>query len=136
MASHPAIDHTKFLTFTGLGQQLLPVVAVGGAGAIDGQAGYFPRAAVRLYELAAKPRPSDEEIAERRTLQYKYSAMEEVVVQFGTVGIKEAISRLRGFGEGDGVRAPLCAGFPDGDKEWEKWKGEVEALEEVEKSAQ
>lgn len=134
IAANPATDHTHFHTFTGLGQQLLPVVAVGGAGAIDGSAAFFPKSVVRLYELSAKGQPTDEEIKERRLLQFRVSSVEELVVKYGTVGIKEAISRLRGFGEVDGTRLPLFGGIPGGDAEWANWKGVIDALEEVEKS--
>ncbi|KAI0018750.1 aldolase [Xylariomycetidae sp. FL0641] len=122
----------SFAVFTGLGQQLLPVVAVGAAGAIDGCAGFFPRTVVRLYTLARDPRPGDAELQERRRLQYRVAAVEELVARFGTVGIKEAVSRLRGFGARDGTRLPLFGGLPGGDAEWEKWSECVGAMEEEE----
>ncbi|CRK47636.1 hypothetical protein BN1723_007655 [Verticillium longisporum] len=134
IAANPSINHTAFATFTGLGQHLLPVVSIGAAGAIDGSAGFFPRSVVRLYELAVKVRPTDEEAAERRLLQFRVSGVEEIVVKFGTVGIKEAISRLRGFGDIDGTRLPLHGGIPGGDAEWAQWKSVLEPLEAIEKS--
>ena len=134
MAANPATDTASFRVFTGLGQQLLPVVAVGCAGAIDGCAGFFPKSLVRLYGLAAAPRPTDDEITARRLLQFRVSAVEELVVRFGTVGIKEAISRLRGFGDVDGTRLPLHGGIPGGEAEWARWKAPLDALEEVERS--
>lgn len=133
IASNPAIDHDHFRTFTGLGQQLLPVVAVGGAGAIDACAGFFPKTLVRLYALSTQQQQlSAEEVAERRRLQFKVSSVEELVAAFGTVGIKEAISRLRGFGDRDGVRLPLYGGIPGGDAEWAKWQGLVDSMQEEE----
>jgi 2-keto-3-deoxy-L-rhamnonate aldolase len=132
IASSPEIDHDHFRTFTGLGQQLLPVVAVGGAGAIDGCAGFFPKTVVRLYDLSVKSRPTDEELAERRRLQFKVSSIEELVAKFGTVGIKEAISRLRGFGDRDGTRLPLHGGIPGGDAEWSNWEGLAASVQEEE----
>lgn len=132
VASNPAIDHAKFATFSGLGQQLLPIVSIGAAGAIDGCAGFFPKTVVELYDLSLKDQPSAEETKRRRLLQYKVSAMEELIVQFGTVGIKEAISRLRGFGDRDGTRLPLAGGIPGDDAEWAKWKDAVDAMEEEE----
>ncbi|RDW62735.1 dihydrodipicolinate synthetase-like protein [Coleophoma crateriformis] len=134
IASNPGIDHTHFHTFSGLGQQLLPVVSVGCAGVIDGTAGFFPRSVVHLYGLSVKNPVSDAEVAERRALQYKLSVVEELVVRFGTVGIKEAIARVMGLGERDGTRLPLFGGIPGGDAEWENWKGAVGELEAVEKS--
>ncbi|KAI0386933.1 aldolase [Hypomontagnella monticulosa] len=117
IASNPSIDHSSFATFTGLGQQLLPAVVVGAAGAIDGCADFFPKTVVRLYELS-----------------FKVSAMEEIIVKFGTVGIKEAISRLRSMGDRDGTRLPLFGGIPGDDAEWAKWKDCVDAMEEEEQS--
>ena len=50
IASNPRIDPNHFALYTGLGQQLLPVLTVGGAGAIDGLAAFFPRVVIRLWE--------------------------------------------------------------------------------------
>jgi len=134
IGASPAIDHSKFATFTGLGQQLLPVLALGCAGAIDGTAGFFPKSVVHLYNLSLKNNVTDEEIKERRLLQCKLSAVEELVVRFGTVGIKEAISRVLGFGDPDGTRLPLCGGIPGGDSEWKNWEGAISDLAVVEDS--
>ncbi|RYP71122.1 hypothetical protein DL771_005056 [Monosporascus sp. 5C6A] len=134
IAANPAIDHTKFHTFSGLGQQLLPVVAVGGAGAIDGSAGFFPKTVVKLYELSLMNSLTEEEVKRRQLLQFKVSCVEELVVKYGTVGIKEAISRLRGFGDRDGTRLPLYGGIPGGDAEWAKWKEIIDMMEEEESS--
>ncbi|KAK5632164.1 hypothetical protein RRF57_007878 [Xylaria bambusicola] len=132
IALSPEVDHDNFRTFTGLGQQLLPVISVGGAGAIDGCAGFFPKTVVRLYELSTKNQLTEEEVLERRRLQFKVSSIEELVAKFGTVGIKEAISRLRGFGDRDGTRLPLHGGIPGGDAEWANWKGLADSVQEEE----
>lgn len=134
IAANPKIDHTHFHTFTGLGQQLLPVVSLGCEGTIDGTAGFFPKSVVHLYELSIKENPTSEEVKERKVLQHKVSAVEELVVKFGTVGIKEAISRILGLGDRDGTRLPLWGGIPGGDKEWENWKEAIDELAAVEKS--
>ncbi len=134
IGANPKIDNTKFHTFTGLGQQLLPVLALGCAGAIDGTAGFFPKSVVHLYNLSIKSQPTEEEVKERRLLQYKLSVVEELVVKFGTVGIKEAISRVLGMGDRDGTRLPLTGGIPGGDKEWDNWKEAVGDLAAVENS--
>ncbi|KAG6030848.1 hypothetical protein E4U41_007747 [Claviceps citrina] len=131
VALNPAVDSARFRVFTGLGQQLLPVVSVGCAGAIDASAGFFPKALVRLLALASEQRPSEAEVSERQALQYKVSCMEEVVVKHGVVGVKEAISRLRGFGDVDGTRLPLYGAMP-GEGEWESWERVLNAMEEVE----
>lgn len=132
IASNPAIDANGFRVFTGLGQQLLPVVSVGCGGAIDASAGFFPKSLVRLFELSAKSQLTDGELAERKLLQYRVSCMEELVGRYGIPGIKEAISRLRGFGDIDGTRLPLAGGIPGGEAEWKNWKGVIDALEELE----
>lgn len=131
IASNPAIDGNHFRVFTGLGQQLLPVVSVGCGGAIDGSAGFFPKSLVRLFNLSRQTALSDAERQERALLQYRVSCMEEIVVRYGIPGIKEAISRLRGFGDA-GMRLPLAGGLPGGDEEWARWKdvlSDMEALE-------
>ncbi|KAM3074222.1 hypothetical protein ACMFMF_006243 [Clarireedia jacksonii] len=134
IALSPSIDHGHFHTFTGLGQQLLPAISVGCAGTIDGSAGFFPKTVVRLYELSVKEYLSKEEREERKKLQYRVSRVEEIVVKFGTVGIKECVSRVLGLGDRDGTRLPLRGGIPGGDAEWEKWADVVRDVEEVEKA--
>jgi 2-keto-3-deoxy-L-rhamnonate aldolase len=134
IGANPKIDNTNFHTFTGLGQQLLPVISLGCAGTIDGTAGFFPKSVVHLYELSLKNCPTDGEVKERRLLQYKISTIEELVVKYGTVGIKEAISRILGMGDLDGTRLPLSGGIPGGDNEWLNWKEAVSDLEAVERS--
>ncbi|KAL9111494.1 MAG: hypothetical protein Q9187_007917 [Circinaria calcarea] len=128
VASSPRISLTRFATFTGLGQQLLAVLAVGGAGAIDGIAGMFPRTVVALYNGYSEESMNREEL---RELQYKIARAEELIVQWGTVGVKEGVSRVLGFGERDGTRLPLKGGLPDG--EWERWKEAFAALEKRER---
>jgi len=128
------VDASGFATFTGLGQQLLPVIAIGCAGTIDGTAGFFPKSVVHLYNLSVKNNVSEEEVKERRVLQRKLSAVEEIVVKYGTVGIKEAISRILGFGDRDGTRLPLRGGIPGGDAEWRNWEGVIADLASVESS--
>jgi len=134
IGANPKIDHTRFHTFTGLGQQLLPVISLGCEGTIDGTAGFFPKSVVHLYKLSVKNQPTEEEVMERRLLQYKLSAVEELVVKFGTVGIKEAVSRILDMGDRDGTRLPLTGGIPGGEKEWENWTECVSDLDAVEKS--
>lgn len=89
---------------------------------------------MRLYELSTKENKTPEDVKEARALQFKVSSVEELVVKFGTVGIKEAVSRVLGLGERDGTRLPLIGGIPGGDAEWENWKGAVGELEKVEAS--
>ncbi|KAI9659829.1 MAG: hypothetical protein M1821_001180 [Bathelium mastoideum] len=144
LASSPTIDHTHFHVFTGLGQQLLPVLTVGGAGAIDGLAAIFPRTVVELYDTfhhtighKASSKNSlavvQRNLEDMRKLQYHISAGEKLIAKWGTVGIKEACARILEFGDADGARLPLQGGFPEGDKEWEKWAGVLGELKKLEK---
>jgi 2-keto-3-deoxy-L-rhamnonate aldolase len=73
-------------------------------------------------------------VDERRLLQYKVSSVEELVVKFGIVGIKEAISRILGLGDRDGTRLPLTGGIPGGDTEWALWKEAIDELNIIETS--
>lgn len=133
----PEIDHSKFHVFTGLGQQLIGVLDVGGAGAIDGLAACFPRCLVELFRLfetrehhgAAR----DAEMQSRmRQLQYTVCQAEKLVVRWGTIGIREALARVRQIGDGDGGRWPLKGGFPAGDAEWASWREAIDALHNLE----
>lgn len=133
IASNPAIDHSKFRTFTGLGQQLLPVLTVGGAGTIDGLSAAFPKSTVRLFDLFEKQsQGSSVDNSEMRELQYRITKAEKLVVRWGTIGIREAVARIVGLGDRDGGRLPLQGGFPDGDAEWIRWHGAIAALQAVE----
>ncbi|KAI5801276.1 hypothetical protein EDC01DRAFT_647431 [Geopyxis carbonaria] len=126
VALDPRIDHESFRLFTGLGQQLLPVMSVGAAGAIDGLANFFPRSVVKLWELIRAGGSSKE----ARELQYKVSSAEELVVKWGTVGIKEATARIAGFGVESLTRAPLGRGLPEG--EWAAWEEVIGEMQKVE----
>ncbi|KAK3061878.1 hypothetical protein LTS18_005257 [Coniosporium uncinatum] len=137
IASSPNIDHANFATYTGLGQQLLPVLVVGGAGAIDGLASMFPKTVVRLYEMYKGAFEGGEvkaSLEEMRKVQYTISRGEKLVARWGTIGIKEGVSRVLSMGDRDGGRMPLSGGIPGGDKEWENWRPAIEALQEMEKS--
>jgi 2-keto-3-deoxy-L-rhamnonate aldolase len=134
----PKIDHDNFHVYTGLGQQLIGVLGVGGAGAIDGLAACFPRSMVHLYDMIVARDAGEatnrgsELLADIRELQYKVCAAEKLVVRWGTIGIREALSRIRDFGDVDGGRWPLKGGFPDHDTEWIAWISAIRPLHEVE----
>jgi 2-keto-3-deoxy-L-rhamnonate aldolase len=117
-----------------LGQQLLPVLTVGGAGTIDGLSAAFPKSVVKLFNLFEQKDQSAESLAAQRELQYKITKGEKLVVRWGTIGIREAVARVVGLGDADGGRLPLQGGFPEGDLEWKKWQGAIEALQAFEKS--
>ncbi|KAF1808346.1 dihydrodipicolinate synthase [Eremomyces bilateralis CBS 781.70] len=132
---NPKINHEQFRLFTGFGQHLLPVLSVGGAGAIDGLAGIFPKCVVRLYNLFEQGRNGDERVwNEMRALQFAICGGEKLIAKWGTIGIKEATSRIVGIGDRDGGRLPLQGGIPGGDAEWEQWKTVMDDLVAIEKS--
>lgn len=102
----------KFNVYTGLGQILLPVLAVGAKGTIDALSGAFPRLYVEIFKAY-----EDNNLEKARNLQLIASRGEELVVKFGVVGIKRAIYQ-QGFGETYLGRAPLNQDSTLG--EWEK----------------
>jgi 2-keto-3-deoxy-L-rhamnonate aldolase len=135
IAASPRIDHEQFYVFTGLGQNLLPVLTIGGVAAIDGLAGVFPRIVVRLFNLfneSAEKGITKKDLNEFRSLQFRICEGEKLVAAWGVVGIKEAMARVWGFGSKTGGRLPLAGGFQEGDKEWNKWAEVYQGLKELE----
>jgi len=135
-SSSPAIKHEKFRVYTGLGQHLLPFLlsGPGASGAIDGTAAYFPKVIVRIFAIARKissagGNVTQDEWDEAHRLQCAYSEVEEWVVTHGTIGIKKAIAKVLGIGE-DGGRLPFVG--MDFDKEYEKFRGAFEGLQDLE----
>ncbi|KAF3921856.1 hypothetical protein AA313_de0208285 [Arthrobotrys entomopaga] len=136
LSSTPEIEHQYFRVFTGLGQQLLPLLlsGPGAAGAIDGTAAYFPKTMIRIYNLAGRIRsgtatPAEWEEAQR--LQCAYSEVEEWVVKFGTMGIKEAIKIVLGISVGQaGGRLPFSETHVT--KEFEKYREVFERVQDIE----
>ena len=125
VALDPATDHARFRVFTGLGQQLVAACALGCGGAIDGLAAVFPASLVRLYALAADGARGAEQTAEMLQLQYRVAVMEQLVVQCGVRGIKQAVAKVMGW-EGSGrVRAPLAEMAAS---EWLEWEVAVEEM--------
>lgn len=123
--------------FTGLGQNLLPVLAIGGVAAIDGLAGCFPRVVVRLFDLfndSLAKGITKKEVQELRNLQFKICEGEKLVARWGVVGMKEALARLWDIGGAKGGRLPIAGGFEEGDKEWSKWEKVYQGLKELEES--
>lgn len=137
IAASPNIDHDHFSVFTGLGQNLLPVLAIGGVAAIDGLAGVFPRVVVRLFSLfndSLAKGIGKKEVQEMRELQFRICEGEKLVARWGVVGLKEALARVWSFGGAKGARLPIAGGFEDGDGEWKKWEKVYEGLKKLEDS--
>ena len=130
IAAHPEIEREGFATFTGLGQQLLPVLTVGGAGAIDGLAGIFPRTVVRLYDMYVSGDEGKRE--EMRKLQWSMSTAEELIVKHGVPGIKEGVRRVLNMGVEGGIRWPMVGGVDDaGFREFEEIFEHMKSIERV-----
>ncbi|KAF2150783.1 aldolase [Myriangium duriaei CBS 260.36] len=137
VASNPKVDPRHFVVFSGLGQNLLPVLTVGGQGAIDALAGVFPRTVVRLFALfhdSSAKGTTKKDIDEMRNLQYRICQGEKLVEKWGTVGIKEALARLWGFGDKEGARLPLAGGLQGAESEWAIFKEVFDGLKEYEES--
>ncbi|KAK6497243.1 hypothetical protein TWF506_004717 [Arthrobotrys conoides] len=145
LSSTKEINHDKFRVYTGLGQQLLPLLlsGPGAAGAIDGTAAYFPKTLLRIWNLskkisAANGNVTKEEWEEVHALQCAYSEVEEWVVKYGTIGIKEAVKKVLGISVGqDGGRLPFCEGASGGGgpaKQWEAFRGAFETVQDFEGS--
>lgn len=102
IASSPKIDHDHFFVFTGLGQNLLPVLTVGGVAAIDGLSGCFPRVLVRLFSIyteASAKGATKKDVATMRELQFRICEAEKLIAAWGVVGQKESIARVWGLGD-------------------------------------
>ncbi|KAK4653379.1 hypothetical protein QC762_507350 [Podospora pseudocomata] len=126
------IDHEGFRVYSGFGQQLGPVVLFGGAGVIDGLAGFYPRTVVRLMGLVEGGELAGERRKEVQRLQYVVSKAEEFIVRYGIFGIKEAVFRVTGLGSLEKGRPPLLGGLAEG--EWER--GRKLFLEDIERVEQ
>lgn len=135
VALSPKIDHSNFRLFSGQGQQLLPVVMVGGAGVIDGLAASFPRTVTRLYKLSTTLPLDKAALEEARKIQYLVSAASEFIcVKWGVIGIKEAVYKVLGIGNMDGGRLPI-SGTVDGiGGGWSTLDVTISGLREIEAS--
>lgn len=129
---HPDIDHAQFHLYSGFGQQLYPVVSMGGAGVIDGLAAFFPKTVVRLYNMAISLPADAEQMKEICRLQFAVSSMEEFVGKHGIVGIKVAIAKLLEMGGELEMRLPIAQNVEDED--WRKWSAQVERIKKIEDS--
>ncbi len=117
----PTIDHAKFKVYSGLGQQLGPIVFFDAAGVIDGLAAIYPKTVCTLMKLAEIRPITNENLKRIKELQYTVSTAEDFIGKHGIVGIKEAVKRVTGFGTMEGGRLPISGKLPNG--EWEKWEG-------------
>lgn len=128
----PKIDHSKFKVYSGLGQQLGPIVIFDAAGVIDGLAAIYPKTVCTLMKLAEREEFDKATLKKIKELQYTVSTAENYIGKYGIVGIKEAVKRVTGFGTLEGGRLPLKGKLPDG--EWEKWSEVWERIQKTEDS--
>lgn len=128
----PKIDHNKFRVYSGLGQQLGPIVFFDAAGVIDGLAAIYPKTVCTLMKLAETRPITDENLKKIKELQYTVSTAEEFIGKYGIIGIKEAVKRVTGFGTMEGGRLPIKGKLPEG--EWEKWSETWERIQRMEDS--
>jgi 2-keto-3-deoxy-L-rhamnonate aldolase len=128
----PKIDHNKFKVYSGLGQQLAPIVFLDAAGVIDGLAAIYPKTVCTLMKLAEARPITDENLKRIKELQYTVSTTEEFIGKYGIVGIKEAVKRVTGYGTMEGGRLPIKGKLPEG--EWEKWSETWERIQKMEDS--
>ncbi|KAI1173191.1 hypothetical protein F4777DRAFT_590022 [Nemania sp. FL0916] len=133
ICSNPNIDYTYFHPYTGLGQQMLAAVTLGAFGALDVVGTAFPKSMVRLYQLSALEQPTPEQRKEARDLQWKVATMGEFYNScYNVVGIKEAVHRVRGFGDRNGVRLPLLNTITD--EQWDAFSDIINIMIETEDS--
>ncbi|ABN68603.1 L-KDR aldolase [Scheffersomyces stipitis CBS 6054] len=119
------IAANQFITLTGLGQILLPVLVVGIQGTVDALCGAFPKIYVKLLENYDKG-----DLRAAAELQLVISRAEELVVKFGVVGIKKAIHFATGIGETYLGRAPLTQDVNDAD--WKSYNDYLLGIVSVE----
>ncbi|KAI1187727.1 aldolase [Nemania serpens] len=138
ISSNPNIDYKHFHPYTGLGQQMLAAVTLGAFGALDVVGTAFPKTMVRLYKLSALEQPTSEQKKEARDLQWKVATMGEFYntctkclhIPDNVVGIKEAVYRVRGYGDRNGVRLPLLNTITD--EQWEAFSDIIRIMIETE----
>lgn len=126
IASNPETDATQFVTFTGFGQQLLPVLSIGGGGAIDGLAGIYPKMVVRLFDLYHTK--DEKHRAEMAKIQYEIAQGYRLIETHGICGIKAGIRIVLGLGSELNVRLPLV-GSERPAKEFEALLARLKSLE-------
>lgn len=117
IASHPDL---VFDIFTCLGEQL---AVVRGAGAIDAVACIFPKSLayhVNLMKYEEKDLNEDR-LEARKTLEIWLKSMRELVVLYGELGIKAAITNHILDDVAGSTNNPFVDNLPGGKAGWKKW---------------
>ncbi len=101
----------RYFAFTGVADGILPsVAAVGASEGIVGAANVFPRACVRLYQLAVEGR-----WPEARKAQYALAEADWSLTKRGVPGFKAMLERHHGYGGSPRPpMSPLCNGLSSG----------------------
>lgn len=117
-----------YFAFSGIADFISPAVGVGASGAIVGLANVFPRACVRVYDLAVRGGVPAAEIAEE---QQQLARADWELTKRAVPGFKALLERWCGYG---GVpRAPMAA---LGEEEGERLCADVGWMMEIEEGLQ
>lgn len=120
---NPSIP-SKFLSFAGSGDFLIPALSAGAAGIIGGIANVAPKAVVKLYESYKTGN-----LEEAEELQQVIARGDWAAIQSGIIGVKVCLQEYEGYG--GWARKPLPR--PEGERRKEIANGFKELME-LEKS--
>ncbi|EGV63906.1 dihydrodipicolinate synthase [Yamadazyma tenuis] len=118
----------NFRPFTGLGQILVPSLAIGAFGAIDGLSGVFPKSMLKLFELF-----NNKQYEEAQKLQFLVTRANQMVFSLNLIGVKHALNVIHGFGDSNVSGRPPLNHQVDL-KVWNKYEDDIKKLGEFEKS--
>lgn len=118
----------NFKPFTGLGQILIPSLAVGAYGAIDGMSGIFPKSMKNLFKLY-----NEKNFEEASNLQFLITKANRMIFDLNLVGVKHCLKKLYDFGDDNVSGRPPLNNFID-EKTWSKYDQDIQNLSNYEKS--
>lgn len=125
LGQNPQFKKNNFKVFTGMGQVLVPAVAVGITGAIDAMSAIFPKVMVKLFDLIQEGK-----IEEANELQAKVARADLMIPELNINGTKHAVKQFLGFGEHFTGRPPLSK--PLDLKAYAKYEQDLKVLAEIE----
>lgn len=96
------LKQNNFRVMAGVGQVLLPGLAVGAEGCIDGLSNVFPKSMVKIFNLYEQGN-----LKEAQKLQALVTSVNEMTAVLNILGIKYALKYAFGFGEIVTGRPPL-----------------------------
>lgn len=121
-------EANNFKPFTGLGQILVPSLAVGAFGAIDGMSGIFPKTMKKLFKLY-----NEQKFEEANKLQYMVTKANQMIFDLNLVGVKYTLHLIHGLGEESAsARPPLTNKITP--EIYSKYEGDIRALAKYEAS--